>query len=92
VQRQTGSDCRCGIHDDGRLLCLDGDVPCDALVAEVLVLAERDMPLLLKDGQLAIRQLAYVCMGRNRNRNCAVEMTNCSEWIERESVCETLRI
>jgi hypothetical protein len=44
---------------------------------------------LVKDGQLAICQLAYVCMGRNRNRNCAVEMTNCSEWIER--VCETLR-
>jgi hypothetical protein len=40
VQRQTGSDCRCGMHDDDRLLCLDGDVPCDALVAEVLVLAE----------------------------------------------------
>jgi len=40
VLQQMGSDCRCGIHDDGRLLCLDGDVPCDALVAEVLVLAE----------------------------------------------------
>ena len=80
MQRQMGSDSRCGIHDDDRLLCLDGDVPCDALVAEVLVLAERDRPLLLKGGQLAIRQLASVCMGRNRN--CTIQMTNCSEWLE----------
>ena len=63
-----GSDCRCGINDDGRLLCLDGDIPGDALVAEVPVLAERDMPLLLKDGQLAICQLAYVCMGQEQEQ------------------------
>jgi hypothetical protein len=55
VRRQMGSGCRCEIRGDDLPLCLDGDALGDALVVEALGREERDMLLLLKDGQLLVR-------------------------------------
>jgi hypothetical protein len=55
VRRLMDNGFHCESCGDGPLLCLYGDALGDELVAGALGLAERDMPLLVKDGQLLIR-------------------------------------